>query len=185
MIRFKSKKKTKITGGKTFPARTFPPDGTTFAQLTLGDKTSQVIRAYGYWNMQFYHSEAAYVRFDIGLPRSASLGLYARRNALPTHTHYDVLHIVSGYKSRASRASVSVVAKDVVQYLEPGHWFVSLYNDDGDPHPVTCLVTLARDMTLSCPRGCSAGNGECILGKCQCKSGFAGDDCSESKWSLF
>lgn len=172
-------------GGKTFPARTFPPDGTTFAQVALGEKATHAIRAYGYWNMQFYHSEAAYVRFELGLPRSASLALYARRNALPTHTHHDVLHMVSGYKSRPVRAAAGLVAREVVQFLEPGHWFVSLYNDDGDPHQVTCLVTVARDMTLSCPRGCSAGNGECILGKCQCRSGFAGDDCSESKSITF
>lgn len=65
--------------------------------------------------------------------------------------------------------------------MEPGHWFVSLYNDDGDPQEATCLISLARDMTLSCPRGCN-GNGECILGRCQCKSGFGGDDCSDSKF---
>lgn len=95
-------------GSNTFPARSFPPDGTTFAQVTLGDKISNVIPPYSYWNMQFYHSEAAYVRFELGLPRSASLGLYGRRNALPTHTHYDMLHIISGYKSRARRASTVI-----------------------------------------------------------------------------
>ncbi len=94
-----------MAGSNTFPARSFPPDGTTFAQVTLGDKISNVIPPYSYWNMQFYHSEAAYVRFELGLPRSASLGLYGRRNALPTHTHYDMLHIISGYKSRSRRAS--------------------------------------------------------------------------------
>jgi len=73
------------------------------------------------------------------------------------------------------------VQKEVTQFMEPGHWFVSLYNDDGDPQEVTCLISLSRDMTLNCPRGCNA-NGECILGRCQCKSGFGGDDCSESKW---
>lgn len=143
---------------------------------------------YSYWNMQFYHSEAAYVKFELGLPRGASMGLYGRRNALPTHTHYDMLHVISGYKSRSRRApaaSSSLVTKEVLQYMEPGHWFVSLYNDDGDPQEATCLISLARDMTLSCPRGCSNGNGECILGKCQCKSGFAGEDCSESKSSTF
>ena len=96
-------------GGNTFPARSFPPDGTTFAQVTLGDKISNVIPPYSYWNMQFYHSEAAYVRFELGLPRSASLGLYGRRNALPTHTHYDMLHVMSGYKSRSRRASTVIL----------------------------------------------------------------------------
>lgn len=92
-------------GSNTFPARSFPPDGTTFAQVTLGDKASNVIAPYSYWNMQFYHSEAAYIRFELGLPRSASLGLYGRRNALPTHTHHDMLHVISGYKNRNTRAS--------------------------------------------------------------------------------
>lgn len=135
--------------------------------------------------MQFYHSEPAYVKFELGLPRGASLGLYGRRNALPTHTNYDMLHIVSGYKNRNKRASSSLVTKEVLQYMEPGHWFVSLYNDDGDPQEATCLITLSRDMTLSCPRGCNNGNGECILGKCHCKSGFGGDDCSESEFSSY
>ena len=74
----------------------------------------------------------------------------------------------------------TLVQKEVLHYMEPGHWFVSLYNDDGDPQEATCLISQARDMTLSCPRGCN-GNGECILGRCQCKSGFGGDDCSDSK----
>ena len=101
-----------FVGSNTFPARSFPPDGTTFAQVTLGDKTSNVIPPYSYWNMQFYHSEAAYVRFELGLPRSASLGLYGRRNALPTHTHYDMLHVISGYKSRTTRASNVIATVD-------------------------------------------------------------------------
>ena len=71
----------------------------------------------------------------------------------------------------------------VVEFLEPGHWFVSLYNDDGDPQEVSCVVSMARDMALSCPRRCN-DNGECILGRCQCKSGFAGDDCSQSQFSF-
>ena len=56
--------------------------------------------------MQFYQSEAAYVKFEFGVPRGSSLGLYARRNSLPTHTHYDVMHLLSGFKSqRTVRAS--------------------------------------------------------------------------------
>ena len=95
----------KFAGANTFPARTFPPDGTTFAQVTLGDKISNSVSPYSYWNMQFYHSEAAYVKFEFSIPRGASLGLYARRNALPTHTHYDVLHVLNGFKNRNTRAS--------------------------------------------------------------------------------
>lgn len=63
--------------------------------------------------------------------------------------------------------------------MEPGHWFLSLYNDDGDPHEVSFIAVIAEDMTHNCPNGCS-GKGECLLGHCQCNPGFGGEDCSES-----
>lgn len=55
--------------------------------------------------MQFYQSEAAYVKFDYMIPRGASIGVYARRNALPTHTQYHFLEVLSGFKARTTRAS--------------------------------------------------------------------------------
>ncbi|XP_025267250.1 teneurin-m isoform X3 [Camponotus floridanus] len=168
-----------LEGARTFPARSFPPDGTTFAQVSLGQKLSKEIPPYGYWNMQFYQSEAAYVRFDYSIPRGASIGVYARRNALPTHTQYDLLEVLSGFKARTTRASHPSIKKEVTQYMEPGHWFLSLYNDDGDPHEVSFIAVIAEDMTHNCPNGCS-GKGECLLGHCQCNPGFGGEDCSES-----
>lgn len=63
--------------------------------------------------------------------------------------------------------------------MEPGHWFMSLYNDDGDVQELTFYAAVAEDMTQNCPNGCS-GNGQCLLGHCQCNPGFGGDDCSES-----
>lgn len=105
-------------GARTFPARSFPPDGTTFAQVGLGQKLSKEIPPYGYWNMQFYQSEAAYVRFDYSIPRGASIGVYARRNALPTHTQYDLLEVLSGFKARTTRAShVSVIVCAAAPFL--------------------------------------------------------------------
>lgn len=68
--------------------------------------------------------------------------------------------------------------------MEPGHWFVSLYNDDGDEQEVTFYASVAADMTQNCPNGCS-GNGQCLLGHCQCNPGFGGDDCSESKLRIY
>ena len=37
--------------------------------------------------------EASYVTFDLSVPRGTSFGLYARRNALPTHTHYNFMEV--------------------------------------------------------------------------------------------
>lgn len=75
----------------------------------------------------------------------------------------------------------SFVKKQVTHYMEQGHWFLSLYNDDGDPQEVNFIATIADDMTHNCPNGCS-GKGECLMGHCQCNPGFGGDDCSESKY---
>nr|CAD7592846.1 unnamed protein product [Timema genevievae] len=168
-----------LEGAKTFPARSFPPDGTTFSQISLGQKLSKDIPAYSYWNMQFYQSEAAYVKFDYSIPRGASIGVYARRNALPTHTQYDILEVLSGFKARSTRGSHPTVKKEVTHFMDPGHWFLSLYNDDGDPQEVSFIAVVAEDMTQNCPNGCS-GKGECLLAHCQCNPGFGGEDCSES-----
>ncbi|XP_063375090.1 teneurin-m isoform X4 [Cydia amplana] len=168
-----------LEGARTFPAQSFPPDGTTFKQINLGDKLSEEIPPYSYWNMQFYQSEASYVKFDYMIPRGASIGVYARRNALPTHTQYHFLEVLSGFKARSTRASHPSVKKEVTHYMEQGHWFLSLYNDDGDPREISFIAAVAEDMTHNCPNGCS-GKGECLMGHCQCQPGFGGDDCSES-----
>ncbi|CAK1578856.1 unnamed protein product [Parnassius mnemosyne] len=168
-----------LEGARTFPAQSFPPDGTTFKQITLGEKLSKQIPPYSYWNMQFYQSEASYVKFDYLIPRGASIGVYARRNALPTHTQYHFLEVLSGFKARTTRSSHPSVKKEVTHYMEQGHWFLSLYNDDGDPQEISFIAEVAEDMTHNCPNGCS-GKGECLMGHCQCQPGFGGDDCSES-----
>lgn len=102
-----------VLEARTFPAQSFPPDGTTFSQISLGQRLSKEIPPYGYWNMQFYQSEAAYVLFDYIIPRGASIGVYARRNALPTHTQYHILEVLSGFKARTTRAShVSITTNE-------------------------------------------------------------------------
>ncbi|KAH8318477.1 hypothetical protein KR067_003830 [Drosophila pandora] len=170
-----------LEGARTFPARSFPPDGTTFGQISLGQKLTKEIQPYSYWNMQFYQSEPAYVKFDYTIPRGASIGVYGRRNALPTHTQYHFKEVLSGFSAstRTARAAHLSITREVTRYMEPGHWFMSLYNDDGDVQELTFYAAVAEDMTQNCPNGCS-GNGQCLLGHCQCNPGFGGDDCSES-----
>ncbi len=73
-----------------------PPDGTSFSQISLSQRLSKTLSPYGYWNVQFYQAEAGYVNFALELPRGASFGLYARKNALPTHTNYDIMEVVKG-----------------------------------------------------------------------------------------
>jgi hypothetical protein len=92
-------------------ARNVPPDATSFNQITLSESLVQTIPAYGYWNVQFYQPEAGYVNFALKVPRGASLGLYGRKNALPTHTNYDVMEVVKGLEDqRVSRRAIRVSA---------------------------------------------------------------------------
>ena len=72
------------------------------------NRLSQTVPAYGYWNVQFYQMEAAYVHFDLWLPRGSSLGFYARRNALPTHTNYDLMEVIKGANTAEQRTTRSV-----------------------------------------------------------------------------
>ena len=52
---------------------------------------------------QYLFQEASYVTFDLLIPRGTSLGLYGRRNSLPTHTHHNFMEVISGLR-RASEA---------------------------------------------------------------------------------
>jgi hypothetical protein len=74
------------------------------------------------------------------------------------------------------------VSRSASYYLAAGHWFLSLYNDDGDAHEISFVARVSSELTRNCPKGCS-GRGECVLGKCQCNTGFDGPDCAQSKWS--
>ena len=76
------------------------------------------------------------------------------------------------------------VAKTASYFLPAGHWFLSLYNDDGGASEVSfvarAVAPSADARGRHCPQGCS-GRGECVLGKCQCHAGFDGPDCGQSK----
>lgn len=82
--------------------------------------------------MQFYQSEPAYVKFEYNIPRGASIGVYARRNALPTHTQYHFKEVLSGFNARTVRSSsthVSVIHawSDRIEVYSNG--FIALFSN--------------------------------------------------------
>ncbi|XP_051159641.1 teneurin-a isoform X4 [Leptopilina boulardi] len=72
-----------------------------------------------------------------------------------------------------------LVNVSLLQYLDTGRWFLSVYNDELQPYKVTLIVTEAEGVSTTCLNDCS-GRGSCYLGKCDCIDGYQGADCSKS-----
>ena len=92
-------------------------DITFFSSLPLGSRLRHSIAAYQYWNFQFQQPESAYIQvlplkgfksyfflftekfqFSFSSPRGSSIGLYARRNAIPTLTNNDIRDVLIGFR---------------------------------------------------------------------------------------
>ncbi|XP_057365537.1 teneurin-a-like [Daphnia carinata] len=131
------------------------------------------------------------LRIEVQLPRGAPFALYGRRNAAPSITQHDFSQFVQDETlmarfRRQLNSSSSAAGNRPIYYntslvkpVEPGRWFLAVYNDDLQRQEVAIGLTLTNEVATPCPDDCN-GRGQCLNGKCLCRDGFAGTDCSTS-----
>lgn len=137
------------------------------------------------------------LRTELQLPRGAPFALYGRRNAAPSITQHDFSQFFQHEETGAGRyrrqlsSNVSTSAGgrslynvSLVKPVEPGRWFLAVYNDDLQRQEVGISLSLTNEVATPCPDDCN-GRGQCVNGKCVCRDGFTGTDCSTSKFSHF
>lgn len=86
------------------PSKTPPPRSETFSEIQLGKSSTFRIGAFGYWNYQFHLRNPSLVKFNYTLSSGASLGVYGRRDGVPTHTRYDFFEILKPKNRRTKRS---------------------------------------------------------------------------------
>nr|XP_050039980.1 teneurin-m-like isoform X1 [Dermacentor andersoni] len=160
------------------PPKTLPPSsGESFADMSVGRRHSKVVASYGHWNVQFHQQEPGLVKFNYTLPTGASVGIYGRRNSVPTHTRYDFAEILSARDRRHRKAAKESFSMEFIHFLDHGRWYISVYND-GDQQQEISFVSVATDVSsLPCPYDCH-GHGTCNMGKCDCDQDYAGESCA-------
>ena len=87
-----------------------PPDGATFTHLAIGQEQTQTMLPYSFWNFQFQQKDSSYIQLEFDVVRGSSLGLYARKNAIPTMTVNDVKDVIAGTDSRRQARSLLLVS---------------------------------------------------------------------------
>jgi hypothetical protein len=118
------------------------------------------------------------------MPLGSTLGVYASRDSVPTHTKYDFVEIVGRTigNSRTPRAASNDKTQfsEFTKFLDRGNWFISIYNDAMMSADISLVFNIADESNIPCPFDCH-GHGVCVMGNCKCDADYAGDNCAYSK----
>ena len=80
-----------------FTGATIPQsDSVIVKQYAFGHRAESIVGAKQFWRTQFYLPDSQFVKFNFSVPSFAVLGVYLRRSTHPTHTQYDMVHILDG-----------------------------------------------------------------------------------------
>lgn len=96
-------------GPSSLPSKTLPPTTETFSEAYLGKSYSRKVESFGHWNIHFQQHVPSLVKFNYTLAEGASVGVYGRRNGIPTHTRYDFVEILDTRKKDKSKRSAKVI----------------------------------------------------------------------------
>ncbi|XP_071034790.1 teneurin-m isoform X5 [Parasteatoda tepidariorum] len=168
---------TEIKSPSSLPSKTLPPTTETFSEIYLGKTYARKVDSFGHWNIHFQQHAPSLVKFNYSLPEGASVGVYGRRNGIPTHTRYDFVEILDTRKKDSKRSTKDSFIMEFVQFLDQGSWYISVYNDGEQPQQVAFIPNLTDQTSLPCPYDCH-GHGTCVMGSCICEPDFAGESCS-------
>lgn len=149
------------------------------------------------WSASLVQLSAGFLRFHfVGLPPWARLAFLAGKNEPPTLTQHELLELINPNKHNAPGSSNSQptrvfrkrdsdhragVSVELLDYFEPGTWFVTVVNDGAESVPLLVNISHAADIPTHCNNNCN-GHGKCHLGKCQCYPGYIGHDCADSEY---
>ncbi|XP_054706826.1 teneurin-m-like [Uloborus diversus] len=153
------------------------PSVLSFTEVGLGRRSEFQVGPYSHWIVQMKQKGPSLVRFNYTLPVGARLGVFGRRNQLPTHTRYNFLEILTTDSAKTLRNEKRLYIAEFIQFLERGLWYISAYNDGDQMLDISFITQTTDESSLTCPYDCH-GHGRCVMGNCVCNSDFAGDSCA-------
>ncbi|GAV01016.1 hypothetical protein RvY_11793-2 [Ramazzottius varieornatus] len=139
--------------------------------------TSVIVPARSFWLGRIVQKQPENLSFNLTISPSATLVFYGRRNLPPSHAEYDFVHRIRRTARTVRDATDANMVKTFHENLDMGIWFIALFNDQSKDESVR--ISIVTEGEASCSSDCN-GQGACIDGKCQCITGFGGDDCSQA-----